>query len=72
MPLLTGEAIKRTNARAIDELFAEEAGNLSAPPRAISSKLGSLPTARARWRCRSRATPVCFTSISAAARPSSL
>src|SRR5208337_3361370 len=24
--ILTGEAIKRTNARAIDELFAEEAG----------------------------------------------
>ena len=40
--ILTGEAIKRHNARAIADLFSEEAGRSSAPPPAT--------TWNARWR----------------------
>ncbi len=45
-------------------------GNSSAPRPATSSKAGSPRTARARWRCRKRATPASCTPTSAAAPPS--
>ena len=70
--ILTGEAIKKSNAEAIDELFAEQAGKF------VCATAGHQLEAmldRARFRRRPllarSATPACCTSTSAAARRSS-
>jgi ethanolamine utilization protein EutA len=69
--ILTGEAIKKTNARAIDEIFAAEAGKFVCAT--AGHKLECLLAAHGSGAValsKERRT-ACCTSISAAARPSS-
>ena len=69
--ILTGEAIKRNNARAIDELFAEEAGKFvcATAGHKLESRLAAHGSGAVALS-RERATPACCMSTSAAAPPS--
>ena len=61
--ILTGEAIKRKNARAIDELFADEAGKFVCATAGHNARMPrSRRTARARWRCR-KARDACILHV---------
>ena len=68
--ILTGEAIKRTNARAIDELFAEEAGKFVCATAGHKLECTLAAHGSGAVALSRRATPSCCMSTSAAARPS--
>ena len=69
--ILTGEAIKKTNATAIDELFAEEAGKFVCATAGHQLEAHARRARFGRRRAsRAIATSACCTSTSAAARPS--
>ena len=53
--ILTGEAIKRHNARAIADLFSEEAGRFVCASAGHHMECQLRPTARAQSRCHARA-----------------
>ena len=50
--ILTGEAIKRRNARAIADLFSEEAGKFVCASAGTTWSASWRRTAPARWRSR--------------------
>ena len=70
--ILTGEAIKRKNARAIDELFADEAGKFvcATAGHKLESRLAAHGSGAVALS-KERGEPACCMSTSAAARPSS-
>ena len=69
--ILTGEALKRRNARAIADLFSEEAGKFVCASAGHHMECQMAAHGRARSRSRAATTRCCSTSTLAAARPSS-
>src|SRR5215471_3212069 len=57
--ILTGVAVRRRNARAIGELFAQEAGKFVASAPAMVSKRRWLLMALVRWRTREKLAVSC-------------
>src|SRR4051812_702028 len=68
--ILTGEAIKRRNARAIADLFSEEAGRFVCASAGHHMECSSRRTARAQSHSRAATMRRCSMSTSAAVPPS--